>query len=152
MLRYPGSKARFLDLIRQSLELNSSTEKLFVEPFCGGASISIALLETKAVGSIAINDSDPLIASLWMTVFSEDANWLADQVKKIPLTLDEWKRQRDLKPKTVRTRALKCLFLNRTSFNGILQKSAGPIGGWEQKNTLLVAASIERCSQSEFWP
>lgn len=87
--------------------------------------------------SIAINDADPLIASLWMTVFSEDAKWLAEQVKIIPLTLNEWKRQKAFKPRSTRTRALKCLFLNRTSFNGILEDRAGPIGGWEQKNNTL---------------
>src|SRR5690606_910384 len=47
-----------------------------------------------------------------------------------------WRRQKALKPDSVRSAAWKCLYLNRTSFNGIIHK-AGPIGGWEQKNRTL---------------
>lgn len=114
--------------------MNSGRPRLFVEPFCGGASVSIALLEDGVVDAIALNDADPLIAGLWSVVFSQaDAQWLAEQALTIPLTIPEWRRQKALVPTTVRESALKCLYLNRTSFNGIIHKS-GPLGGWEQKN------------------
>lgn len=134
ILRYPGSKARFRDFIAKAIALNVGQPRLFVEPFCGGASVSIALLEDGLVDEIAINDADPLISQLWSTVFSKiGAEWLANQVLEIPLSVEEWKRQKALKPKTQRDAALKCLYLNRTSFNGIIHKS-GPLGGWGQKS------------------
>lgn len=137
ILRYPGSKARFCEFIAKTIALNTGKPRLFVEPFCGGASVSIALLEDGVVEEVAINDVDPLIASLWMAVFSKaDAAWLAKQVQTVPLTLDEWRRQKALDPATTREAALKCLFLNRTSFNGIIHKS-GPLGGWGQKSIKL---------------
>ncbi len=106
-----------------------------MEPFCGGASVSIALLESGVVDEIAINDVDPLIAQLWSTVFSRaGAEWLAKQVMEVPLSVDEWRRQKTLEPQSQYEAALKCLYLNRTSFNGIIHKS-GPLGGWSQKNT-----------------
>jgi len=133
ILRYPGSKARFVDFISKAISLNSGRPRLFVEPFCGGASVSIALLENGVVDEIAINDVDPLISKLWSVVFSTaDAKWLANQVMTVPLTVEEWRRQKELEPKNRREAALKCLFLNRTSFNGIIHK-AGPLGGWGQK-------------------
>lgn len=133
ILRYPGSKARFSGFIAKAIALNAPRPRLFVEPFCGGASVSIALLEEGVVDAIAINDSDPLIAQLWGAVFSKaGAEWLADQVLRVPLTIEEWKRQKALKPSSQREAALKCLYLNRTSFNGIIHKS-GPLGGWGQK-------------------
>lgn len=109
---------------------------VFAEPFCGGASVSLCLLETGIVERVALNDSDPLIAALWGTVFSADAQWLADQVLSVPLTIAEWKRQKSSTPITMREQALKALYLNRTSFNGIIHKS-GPLGGWGQTNRTL---------------
>lgn len=134
VLRYPGSKARFSDFIAKTISLNAGPPRLFVEPFCGGASVSIALLEDGVVDKIAINDVDPLIAQFWATVFSKaGAEWLASRVVEVPLSVEEWKRQKALKPTSQRAAALKCLYLNRTSFNGIIHKS-GPLGGWGQKN------------------
>jgi DNA adenine methylase len=148
VLRYPGSKARFVEFIANAIRLNGLRFDVFAEPFCGGASVSIALLEKGVVDNIALNDADPLIADLWDTIFCPNhSEWLADQVLQVPLTIDEWKRQKSLEPTNPRESALKCLYLNRTSFNGILHK-AGPIGGWEQVNRTLDARfNRERLAQ-----
>ncbi len=136
ILRYPGGKTRFAPFIQEAISLNKAQVELFAEPFCGGASVSICLLEAGVVGAIALNDSDPLIAALWKTVFSFEAEWLVEQVRTVPLSVDEWKRQKASAPKGNRELALKALYLNRTSFNGILHKS-GPLGGWGQTNRTL---------------
>lgn len=138
ILRYPGSKARLVQFIEESMALNNVESNVFAEPFCGGASVSISLLERQIVENIALNDADPLIANLWQTVFSSDAQWLADAVMTVPLTIDEWLRQKALVPSTIQDSALKGLYLNRTSFNGIIHK-AGPLGGWGQVNRTLGA-------------
>ena len=133
LLRYPGSKARLTEFISKIILHNNLIRPIFIEPFCGGASVAIALLESNVVDEIVINDIDPLVASFWKCVFSrEDALWLADIVKKVPLNLDFWHYQKKKNPKSLRDSALKCLYLNRTSFSGILHKSAGPIGGKKQ--------------------
>lgn len=154
-MRYPGSKARFVDFISRTIRLNGQRGCVFVEPFCGGASASIALLESACVDYIALNDADPLIASLWDVVFStRHSDWLAEQVMTVPLTIDEWRKQKSLVPTNPRESALKCLYLNRTSFNGIIHKS-GPLGGWGQTkrtvgvrfNRVKLAARIRELSQ-----
>ena len=133
LLRYPGSKARLARFIAEALSVNGFNRPCFVEPFCGGASVSIALLESNVVGSIVLNDIDPLVGSLWKCVFSKsNAKWLSNAVMQVPLTLDYWKFQKQLEPTTLREMALKCLYLNRTSFSGVLHRDAGPIGGLSQ--------------------
>jgi DNA adenine methylase len=128
--------------------MNNMECSLFAEPFCGGASVSISLLEEGIVDSVALNDTDPLIAALWATVFSaKEAEWLADQVLAVPLNIEEWNRQKSLSPANRREAALKCLYLNRTSFNGIIHKS-GPIGGWgQEKRTVGARFNRERLAQ-----
>jgi DNA adenine methylase len=128
--------------------MNSKDGALFAEPFCGGASVSISLLEEGIVDSVALNDVDPLIAALWATVFdAEEAEWLADQVLSVPLSIEGWHRQKSMSPANQREAALKCLYLNRTSFNGIIHKS-GPIGGWgQEKRTLGARFNRERLAQ-----
>ena len=66
------------------LRLNGLRGAAFVEPFCGGASLSIALMEEGIVSEIALNDADPAIAALWDSVFSPvHAEWLAYQVMTV---------------------------------------------------------------------
>jgi DNA adenine methylase len=141
-LRYPGGKTRFTKFILSALSLLENPVEVFVEPFCGGAGVSIALLEAKKVQRIAINDIDPLVSSFWKIVFGrgrrsrDDLEWLIKQIESADISLDEWRHQKSFQPNNIREAAWKCLFLNRTSFNGIIHK-AGPIGGWGQINRTL---------------
>lgn len=132
-LRYPGSKARLSDYIANSLRINNLQPELFIEPFCGGGSVAIALLEADMVDAIALADKDPLIASFWRVVFSDDAKWLANRILSIEISVEKWTKLKKSKPVNIREQALKCLYLNRTSFSGILHESAGPIGGRTQE-------------------
>jgi len=130
-LRYPGSKRRLVQYLQTTLELNDLHPSLLVEPFAGGASVGLQLLCDGIVDRIGLADVDPLIASFWECVFF-DTDWLVGAVEEIEVTLSRWEEFRRLKPETTRDRALKCLFLNRTSFSGILAPSGGPIGGRSQ--------------------
>lgn len=138
-LRYPGGKTRFVYIISDVLEMLTPKPIVFVEPFCGGSGISLALLENNLVSRIALNDLDELVASFWQVVFGKgqatdaDFEWLLATIEYATISLEEWRRQKALRPASLREAAWKCLFLNRTSFNGILHKS-GPIGGWKQEN------------------
>lgn len=50
------------------------------------------------------------------------------------VTLERWDWWRLAEPRSRRDKAMKCLFLNRTTFSGILHGRAGPIGGRAQKS------------------
>ena len=136
-LRYPGGKRRLASYIAEVLRARTLRPALFVEPFAGGASVSIAMLENDLVDEIALSDLDELVASFWSVVFSSQAEELAARCINTEITLEAWTRINLSSPINSFDRAFKCLFLNRTSFSGILNRRAGPLGGWTQaKRTL----------------
>src|SRR4051812_18382692 len=88
-LRYPGSKRRFASYVARCLGLNGLHPALFIEPFAGGASVALQLLNDGLVDRIGLVDRDPLIAAFWRTVFF-DTEWLVERVATISVTLPRW--------------------------------------------------------------
>lgn len=130
-LRYPGSKRRLASYIAKMLRMNSLHPELFVEPFAGGASVALQLLKSGLVDRIGLIEIDPLVASFWRMVFY-DTDRLIDWVNTVEVSVANWKRFKSGNPRSCRSMAFTCLFLNRTSFSGILAPCAGPIGGKQQ--------------------
>lgn len=151
-LRYPGAKsalapviARVITSAKQSREVPEIN--LLVEPFAGGASASLRMIGAGVVDRILLADADPLVTAFWQTA-ADDTERLIDRMH------DEWKTYvrsggnpavarwdywRSWIPRSGMTpsnrrlaAATKCLFLNRTTFSGILHGKAGPIGGRAQ--------------------
>jgi DNA adenine methylase len=137
-LRYPGAKSGLAGAI-QELVMNTAVRlggaQLFVEPFAGGASTALRLAGAGVVGSVLLADADPLVARFWQVAAAE-TEWLIDRMWDEPVTLDRWDYWRSWQPATPQQRdiAVKCLFLNRTTFSGILHGRAGPIGGRRQES------------------
>lgn len=143
-LRYPGGKSAlaglFADLIA-SLEIRSCT---YVEPYAGGAGAGIALLREGIVKRIVINDIDPAVYSFWSQVVRHNREFV-DWIAKVPLTIDEWRRQRTIyKSASTNEAALGRAFfyLNRTNRSGVL--NAGVIGGQAQAGKYKLDARFNR--------
>ena len=140
--------------LAELLKLNGRKPRLFVEPFAGGASVSLQLLNDGLVEKIAIGDKDELVSAFWHTVFF-DADWLIKRIEEVEPTLQLWEYYKTNTPKTRRERAFACLFLNRTSFSGILSDTAGPIGGRAQQSAYGIGCRfpkqrlIDRIRQAE---
>jgi DNA adenine methylase len=135
-LRYPGAKSGLASVIAELISESSRSigrPELFVEPFAGGASTALRLAGSGIVNRILLADADPLVTRFWQ-VAAADTNWLIDRMREEPVTLDRWDYWRSWMPSDPRDRqvAVKCLFLNRTTFSGILHGRAGPIGGRTQ--------------------
>jgi DNA adenine methylase len=95
------------------------------------------------VSRAVLVDLDPWIASFWQTVFS-DSEWLIEQVQTIEVTLDKWHEFKQSNPTTTRDQALTCFFLNRTSFSGIMEAKAGPLGGRKQESQYKIDCRFPR--------
>lgn len=142
-LRYPGGKRRLVPYVRMALAVNGRQPELLAEPFVGGASVALELVASGAVERIGLADRDPLVASFWQ-VACFDCDWLVEQVESVELDLLTWRKFKASRPRSIRQRALTCLYLNRTSFNGALHRRAGAIGGQAQAGKYVVGCRFPR--------
>lgn len=132
-LRYPGGKRKLVSHVAAALDRQGMPEiDRIIEPFTGGAAMSITLVEAQVAHQAILNDIDPLVAAFWTVVFSDRHFDLANRILDAKVTLEEWEKQKASDPADVVDKAFKCIFLNRTSFSGSLNPSAGPIGGKAQ--------------------
>jgi DNA adenine methylase len=143
-LRYPGGKSAlaglFADLISE-LGIRNCT---YVEPYAGGVGAGIALLREGVVKRLVINDIDPAVYSFWSQIVDSNTAFV-DWIAQVPLTLDEWNRQRAVyRSKSSDPAALgrAFFFLNRTNRSGVL--NAGVIGGKSQAGPYRIDARFNR--------
>lgn len=143
-LRYPGGKAALAGLFADLICEVGIDDCTYVEPYAGGAGAGIALLREGLVSRLVINDIDPAVHAFWQAV-TLDNQAFVDWVQRVPLTIDEWRRQRDVyrdptNDPDVLGRAF--FYLNRTNRSGVLR--AGVIGGLAQTGNYKIDARFNR--------
>lgn len=144
-LRYPGGKTRLTAFLERVITAGGWRSHTYAEPFAGGAGAAISLLMQGVVERIAINDLDPAIFAFWKSI-TDDGDAFLDLFDRTEVTLDEWKRQRDIyrEPHLAERTALgfATFFLNRTNRSGVLR--GGVIGGLKQQGADLIDARYNR--------
>lgn len=144
-LRYPGGKRRLAAYIGRMMdEFGIKRVNRVMEPFAGGAAISLAFLEADLADEIILSDLDPLIAAFWSVVFSSDNSKLAERIRETEISIDLWKKLKVSNPKNPLNLAFKCIYLNRTSFSGSLASATGPIGGIKQLSKYKIECRFNR--------
>jgi DNA adenine methylase len=137
-LRYPGGKNKLSAFIA-NICMENGINGHYVEPYSGGASVALFLLFEGFVNKITINDKDRSIYAFWHSVLNETEE-LCERIKNIAITIDEWRRQREIQSRKENADLLELgfstFFLNRTNRSGII--NAGVIGGIEQAGTYLI--------------
>lgn len=144
-LRYPGGKSKIAPLIRLIIEKTGSSDITYIEPFAGGAGVALSLLIEGVVDQVVINDYDKAIYSFWRAL-KEAPQELIDLIEHTPLTIEEWKHQKDIYSTQNKRYSVElgfaAFYLNRTNRSGIL--SAGPIGGYNQTGNYGMDARFNR--------
>ncbi len=133
-LRYPGGKRKLIDFFKVFIIENDLVKGTYVEPYAGGSSIALTLLIEGYVSKIIINDLNPSIYAFWHSVLFRTEE-LCELIKKTPLNIKTWKKQKKIQKNKEKQNLLKLgfstFFLNRTNRSGILK--AGVIGGLKQE-------------------
>lgn len=145
-LRYPGGKSCLYPLVSAILQENGLKRGHYAEPYAGGSSLALALLMAGQVSDIHLNDVDRGIWSFWKSVLDE-TDAFVELVQTAILTVDEWRRQREIykAADTADTLALgfATFFLNRTNRSGIIG-SGGVIGGLAQEGNYKIDCRFNR--------
>lgn len=144
-LRYPGGKSSLAGLFADIIgELGRSISR-YVEPYAGGAGAGIALLRHGLVDNLVINDIDPAVHAFWRAAVDHNEQ-LVEMVRTAPLSIAEWKRQREIyrigDGSNVVELGFAFFYLNRTNRSGVL--NAGVIGGQAQSGTYKIDARFNR--------
>lgn len=140
-LRYPGGKARMAPFLTDMLtyQLSLMDLEIWMEPFAGGAGAGLALVEAGQVEELWLVEKNPALAAFWRTVVN-DGDRLAARVAGTIPTLTVWQHARELvsTPDTVRYTeddfevGFAAFIVNRCSRSGMVNGTAGPIGGKAQ--------------------
>lgn len=151
-LRYPGGKNKLAKYIKKVLDYNRFKTKILVEPFVGGGSVSLNFLLNGWTEKVVIADRDQLIYSFWKTLFN-NPDYLIRFIKDVDVNIENFYKYKEIatdkKIDDEKKLAEACLFLNRTSFSGILKNNAGPLGGKGQNSNYKINCRFNKKSLIE---
>lgn len=142
-LRYPGGKRTLTPLIQSKMK----GQRVFIEPFCGGASVALELLFTDIVDKIVLCDYDTGIYSFWYAVLY-DTDRLIEAIRNTPITPKEWRKQKEIQSKEANLgeydfdKGFATFYLNRTNRSGIIK--GGMIGGAKQDGKYKIDARFNK--------
>lgn len=123
--RYPGGKTWLVPLVRSWLRSLPSKPAQFIEPFAGGASVSLAVANEHLAARVVMIEKDEDVAAVWSTIFSDEAIWLAQEILGFDLnreSLAAWLSRNEM---NVRERAFRTILINRVSHGGKLAPGSG---------------------------
>jgi len=138
MFRYPGGKSKMLPILMEYISKVHKNAWPFCDAFVGGGCVALEVAAKYPLGRIYLNDKDYWIYSFWDIVAGKETSKLPDLLKLIdqPATLEQFYKLKGEATNDKLRCAYKAIFLNRTTFSGILK--SGPIGGKDQKSEYTV--------------
>ena len=133
-------------MVSAFLDENGLKRGHYAEPYAGGSSLALALLMAGQVSDIHLNDVDRGIWCFWKSVL-DDTDAFVSLVRSAVLTVDEWRRQREIYKTAddadVLALGFATFFLNRTNRSGIIG-SGGVIGGIAQEGNYKMDCRFNR--------
>ena len=145
-LRYPGCKTKIYDRVKKIIDDNMlKTERIYVEPYAGGAGLALKLLYKGDVQKLVLNDFDYHIFCFWHVCLQE-TDALCELIDKCDINIEEWNRQKEIYENVDKYSEVEIgfatFYLNRCNVSGIIK--GGPIGGADQKGKYKMDARFNK--------
>ena len=134
--RYAGGKTWFVPHARRWLRSLVQPPKALVEPFAGGAIVSLTAVFEGLCENAILVELDPDVASVWHSVCSGDALRLGEDICVFDLSLDNVRRVLSAEPQSTYQRAFATILKNRINRGGILAPGAGIVKNGENNRGL----------------
>ena len=129
--RYPGGKTWLVPRIRQWLRHQPRQPAELIEPFAGGAIVSLTAAFEDLVKTATLVEMDHDIAAVWHTVLNGRGKWLADAIVAFSLSAETVGEYLTRDSYEVHERAFATILRNRISRGGILAPGAGVVKNGE---------------------
>ena len=137
--RYPGGKTWLIPRIRQWLGSLPQRPAELIEPFVGGAIVSLTVAAEGLADHVTMVELDDAVAAVWQTIIHDDGGgeWLANEIATFELTAKSVKAALAKTNLTIREQAFLTILKNRVNRGGILAPGAGLIKTGEAGKGLL---------------
>lgn len=123
--RYPGGKTWLVPYVRRWLLARSRRPARLVEPFAGGAIISLTAAFEALAGQVLFSEMDGGVAAVWKVVLNGRAEWLAKEIERFDLNEKRVRAVLGRAATTVPELAFQTLLRNRVQRGGIMAVGAG---------------------------
>ncbi|MBC6438002.1 MAG: DNA adenine methylase [Rhodobacteraceae bacterium] len=120
-LRYPGGKTWLIPHIREWLR--HTRPDLLIEPFAGGAIVSLTAVMENMAGTAVIIEMDRDVAAFWRAVL-ESGTALCEWIGRFDPTPESLRKIERSLPESVVEHGFRTLVLNRTRRGGVLAHGA----------------------------
>jgi DNA adenine methylase len=124
--RYPGGKTWLVPRVIRWLNSRSRVTE-FVEPFAGGAIVSLSVADQQLAEHVTMVEKDTHVAAVWKAILEGDAGWLVQEILAFDVTYDNVIARLNEPGTTLRERAFQTILKNRTYHGGILAAGSAPI-------------------------
>jgi DNA adenine methylase len=123
--RYPGGKTWLVPEVKLWLAQKDRKPEHFVELFAGGGIVGLTVAAEGLASHVTMIELDPDVSSVWQTLLSDDAEWLATRIRGFDLTYESVSAVLSSPQDTVRGKAFQTILKNRTVRGGILAPGSG---------------------------
>lgn len=123
--RYPGGKTWLVPYVRDWLRSYSKKPIRMIEPFAGGAIISLTAAFEGLAKHVIFSELDPSVAAVWRIVLNGQSEWLARKILDFDLSEETARRALQAYPVELRDKAFQTILRNRVQRGGIMAPGAG---------------------------
>lgn len=135
--RYPGGKTWLVPYVRDWLRSKSGPASRLIEPFAGGAIVSLTVAFERLARHVIFAELDEGVASVWRIVLNGHAEWLAKRILNFEVTQENVRKILDCSPSDLKEKAFHTILRNRVQRGGIMASGAGLVKEGENGRGLL---------------